>query len=70
MTTTLLDEVRKLPDLEKLALVDDILAEFDRPDAGIDRVWAEEARKRWTAYKAGQLETVPYSKVMAKYRRA
>ena len=69
MTATLREEVRRLPDLEKLALVDEILAELDRPDPRIDRLWSEEARKRWSAYKAGRLGTVPYSRVMAKYRR-
>lgn len=42
----------------------------DRPDPEIDRVWAEEARKRWAAYKAGQIPTVPYETVMAKHRRS
>jgi hypothetical protein len=69
MTATLREEVRRLPDLEKLALVDEILAELDRPDPTIDRLWAEEAGKRWSAYKTGRLGTVSYSRVMAKYRR-
>jgi hypothetical protein len=39
-------EIRELPDVEKLRLVDAILADLDKPDPEIDRVWAEEARKR------------------------
>ena len=39
-------EIHGLPDVEKLRLVDTILADLDRPDPEIDRVWAEEARKR------------------------
>ena len=34
----------------------------------IDRVRADEARKRWSAYKAGKVPTVSYESVMAKYR--
>ena len=45
-------EIESLPDVEKLRLVDAILADLDRPDPEIDRVWAEEARKRWAAYQA------------------
>jgi hypothetical protein len=41
---------------------------LDRPDPRIDRIWADEARKRWKAYKSGKLETVPYDQVMGKYR--
>lgn len=63
-------EIHGLPDVEKLQLVDTILADMDRPDPEIDRVWAEEARKRWAAYKADQIPTVPYETVMAKHRRS
>jgi hypothetical protein len=56
----LTEEIRGLPDTEKLQLVDVILADLDKPDPEIDRVWAEEARKRWAAYKAGRASTVSY----------
>jgi len=61
-------EIKSLPDIEKLRLVDAILADLDRPDTEIDRIWAEEARKRWDAYKSGRLRTVSYEEVMSKYR--
>jgi len=40
------------PDLEKLRLVDAILSDLEKPDPEIDGIWAEEAKKRWAAYKA------------------
>jgi putative addiction module component (TIGR02574 family) len=61
-------EIKALPDLEKLRIVDAILADLNRPDPETDRIWAEEARKRWDAYKAGRLRTVSYEEVMSKYR--
>ena len=64
------EEIRKLPDVEKLRLVDTILSDLDKPDPEIDRVWADEARKRWSAYKAGKVPTVSYESVMAKHRRS
>lgn len=63
-------EIRELPDVEKLRLVDAILTDLDKPDPEIDRVWAEEARKRWAAYKAGKVPTVSYESVMVKHRRS
>ena len=63
-------EIRKLPDVEKLRLGDTILSELDKPDPEIDQVWAEEARKRWAAYKAGKAPTVSYESVMTKHRRS
>jgi hypothetical protein len=53
-------KIRSLSDTEKLELVDSILIQLDRPDPEIDRIWADEARKRWLAYKSGKLESVPY----------
>ena len=62
------EEVRELTDVEKLRVVDTILSDLDKPDPEIDRVWADEARKRWSAYKAGKLPMVSYESVMAKHR--
>lgn len=61
-------KIKSLPDNEKIELVDSILMQLDKPDPEIDRVWADEARKRWQAYKTGKVETVSYEQVMDKYR--
>jgi putative addiction module component (TIGR02574 family) len=65
----LASEIRDLPDVEKLRLVDAILTDLDKPDPEIDRIWADEARKRWAAYKAGRIPTVSYEEVIAKHRQ-
>lgn len=61
-------KIRSLSDTEKLELVDSILVQLDKPDPEIDRIWAEEARNRWQAYKTGKSETVSYEHVMRKHR--
>ena len=33
------EDIRNLPDVEKLRLVDAILSDLDKPDPEIDRVW-------------------------------
>ena len=38
--------IRDLTDVEKLRLIDVLLTDLDKPDPEIDRVWADEARKR------------------------
>jgi hypothetical protein len=70
MATTLNEKVRKLPDLEKLALVDEILSELDRPDPEMDVAWTKEVRERRLAYNAGHMESRSYVDVMKRYRRA
>jgi putative addiction module component (TIGR02574 family) len=72
MSTTadkLASEVQALPDIEKLRLVYALLADLDKPDPEIDRIWANEARKRWAAFKEGKIPTVSYEELMAKYDR-
>lgn len=69
MTSTLREAVRKLPDLEKLALVDEILIELDRPDPEIDAAWAAVARERRAAYKAGKADSLSYADVVKRYRK-
>lgn len=68
-TGKLAAEIHGLADVEKLRLVDAILADLDKPDPEIDRIWAQEARERWAAYKTGRARTVTYEGVMAKHRR-
>jgi putative addiction module component (TIGR02574 family) len=68
-TEKLLSEIRALPAEEKLRLLDVILTDLDTPDPEIDQIWANEARKRWEAYKAGRLESVSYETLIKRYKR-
>jgi putative addiction module component (TIGR02574 family) len=71
MSTTadeLISEVLALPDPDKLRLLDAIVTDLHKPDLEMERIWAEEAGKRWAAYKAGRIPTVSYEDVMAKHR--
>ena len=61
------EKIKSLPEHEKIELVDSILMQLDKPDPEIDRIWAEEAKKRWEAYKTGKAETVSYERVMKKH---
>jgi hypothetical protein len=55
------EQIKALPDTEKLAVVDSILYELDKPDPVIDRVWADEAKTRWRAYRQGRADHVSYA---------
>ncbi len=46
-TSELAEKIKALPDVDKVKLVDSILLQLDKPDPEIDRIWADEARKRW-----------------------
>ncbi len=65
----LASQIRSLPDGDKVRLVDAILTELHKPDPKLDRVWAQEARRRLAAYHSGRVRAVAYADVMAKLRR-
>ena len=68
-TDELVSRIKELSDEEKLRLVDAILTDLNARDSKIDRIWADEARKRWAAYKVRKIPTVSYEEVIAKHRR-
>ena len=69
VTRDVAEQAKQLPDIEKLTLVNELLAQLDRPDPDIDRIWADEARSRWQAYREGRTQSIPYAEVMARYKR-
>ena len=65
----IVSDISSLTDVEKLHLVDVILRDLDSPDPEIDSIWADEARKRWNAYKSGKIQSLSYQDVMSKFKR-
>lgn len=64
----LVSQIRSLPTEEKIRVLDAILTQLDTPDPEIDAVWADEARRRWQAYKAGRIATISYEELMSHYK--
>jgi putative addiction module component (TIGR02574 family) len=69
VTERILKEAAALTPSEKARLIDQLIFSLDRPDAEIDRLWAEEAESRLEAYEQGRLKAVPLEKVLEKYGR-
>ncbi|MGE0082979.1 MAG: addiction module protein [Desulfococcaceae bacterium] len=68
MNHPIINQIEKLSDIEKLQIIDIILAKLDSPDPEIDKCWAEESKTRWSEYRAGNAETISYREAMSKYR--
>ena len=64
----IVSQMGDLSDIAKLQIVDMVMTPLDRPDPEISRLWSEESKSRWLAYKEGKLKTVSYKKVVEKYR--
>lgn len=68
--STLFNEARKLPPVERAELIEKLLESFNISRQGdIDAAWAAEAESRIDAYTAGQLEEIPVSKVFEEIER-
>ena len=65
----LVHEIEKLPPTERVQIVDIVIRDIIHPDSSIDMIWAQEASRRWDAYKKGDIKTIPYKEVMSKYKR-
>jgi putative addiction module component (TIGR02574 family) len=64
----ILKEAILLEPVEKAKLVDQLITSLDKPDEELDKLWAEEAESRLTAYKQGKLKTVSVEEVLSKYK--
>jgi hypothetical protein len=60
-------QIDELSDVEKLLVVDYILADLDKPDPEIDKAWAKEALRRQKAMRSGKMKVFSYDEVMKKY---
>lgn len=65
-TNDLLELAKSLGVTEKVALVEGLLAELDRPDASIDSEWAAESESRLAAYRKGEIRALPLAKALEK----
>lgn len=65
-----IEQASQLTALEKLEVVDALLASVDKPDPEIDRIWAAEAEDRLNAYRRGEIKALELNEVLAKYRQA
>jgi putative addiction module component (TIGR02574 family) len=55
---------------ERAELMDMLLAATPAPDADWEKAWAEEAERRWQAYKRGEMQSYSWDEVKARLREA
>ena len=59
----IIDMALQLKAEERYEIAEKILQSLDKPDAEIDRVWAEEALQRARACDEGRMKTVSFEEV-------
>jgi putative addiction module component (TIGR02574 family) len=63
----LVSEIRSLSNDDKIRILDALLTDLDQPDPKVDAMWAAEARRRWQAYKRGELASISYEELISQY---
>ena len=66
-TKELIDVALRLSPAERFAVIDGLLHSFDRPDPELDRIWIEEAERRLTVYRSGQVKDIPAKDVIGEF---
>ena len=61
-------EARKLAPAERAALIDQLIASLDWPNAALDALWAKEAEDCLAAYDRGEMAAHDLTEVAAKLR--
>ncbi|MGB5919444.1 addiction module protein [Arcobacter sp.] len=54
----ILEEALHLKTNERFLLIEELLKSLDTPDENINKVWEDEANKRVSEYKKGNIKTV------------
>jgi putative addiction module component (TIGR02574 family) len=59
----IIEQALTLAPVDRLLLVELLQESLDKPDPEIDRIWAEEARRRLQAYRDGRVTAIPMEEV-------
>jgi len=64
MTTKNIEKsILQLSPVERIRIVENILASLNQPDKNIERAWGIESDKRLAAYKSGKVKGIPLETV-------
>ena len=67
-TTKLFKEALHLRPQERIQLAEFLVNSLDKPDEVIEKIWAKEAEKRYSAYKAGKVKVIELSEIAERYK--
>ena len=65
----IIEQLKSLPDMDRLQIVDYLLESLDIPNKEIEQLWIAEAQDRYAAYLRGEMKAIPMEEVFAKYRK-
>ncbi len=68
-TKQIISKALHLKPAEKYIIVEALLKSLDEPDPRIEKIWAQEAEKRYEALVKGKVKTLSLSEVKMKLKK-
>lgn len=67
-TKSILKDAMRLRPSERLQLMEMLAKSLNKPDEDIEKIWADESEKRYTALRKGKLRTFSLKEVIERYK--
>ena len=67
-TKSVFEDALQLRPAERLQLIEMLSRSLNNPDENIERIWAEEAEKRYKALEEGKIKTIAIKDIIERYK--
>ncbi len=67
-TKSVFKDALQLRPAERLQLIEMLSRSLNQPDENIEKIWAEEAEKRYRALEEGKVKTIAISEIIGRYK--
>ena len=67
-TKSVFEEALQLRPADRLLLIEMLTKSLNKPDENIEKVWGEEAEKRYRALEEGRLKTIGIKDIIERYK--
>jgi len=67
-TKSVFEDALQLRPAERLQLIEMLSKSLNKPDEDIEKIWAEEAEKRYNALEEGKVKTIVLKDIIERYK--
>ena len=67
-TKSVFEDALQLRPTERLQLIEMLSKSLNKPDEDIEKIWAEEAEKRYNALEEGKVKTIVLKDIIERYK--
>ena len=67
-TKSVFEDALQLRPAERLQLIEMLSRSLNKPDENIEKIWAEEAEKRYKALEEGRIKTIAVKDIIERYK--